>query len=434
MKLSYFSLPLGALATACLLSACGGSDSAPTPPAETLSGTAAVGLPIVGGDINITCAGGSPINQTKLTSATGSWTVTLSGQTLPCAVRVSGGNIGSSTGAANNTNYHSIAMTPGTVNITPLTDLVVANLAGKDPATWFSAPALSALKTADIDTALNKIKSSWGLSTALGTRNPITTAFTAQSTDPLDNVLEALAKARATAGLTSHASLFPYVTNISVSTPAGFNFAVEYGKLISPSGGGTSPNTCAATETALTFSAGTGSSPYTNGQTVCFTASSTALAFSGKTLGSPTQNAAVSAPFSAYKFVDGDYTYEVVFNAGALHEINLLSGTVFAGQFAAASTTPPATGNSNLTVSVTVNGLASGTIAVGNVPKPANEAEFCGAIQNDTTFTSIGASGGGTLTINSCSFSGNVGNISATLAVTVPVSLTIPYSVTYTYN
>ena len=433
MKLSYFSLPLGALATACLLSACGGSDTAPTPPVATLSGTAAVGLPIVGGDINIACAGGSPINQAKLTSATGSWSVTLSGQTLPCAVQVSGGNIGSSTGAANNTNYHSIAMTLGTVNITPLTDLVVANLAGKDPATWFSAPTLSTLSAADVDASLNKIKNSLDLATALGTKNPLTTAFGAKNTDPLDNVLEALAKARIAAGYANHADFFQVVTSVTISTPNGFNFAAEYAKFASTSGGGTSP-TCASTETALTFAAGQGSRPYTNGQTVCFTASSTALAFSGKTLGSPTQNTAVSAPFSAYKFVDGEYTYEVVFNADALHEINLLSGTVFAGQFAAASTTPPATGTSNLTVSVTVNGLASGTIAVGNVPKPANEAEFCGAIQYDATFTSIGASGGGTLTINSCSFSGNVGNISATLTIVTPVSMTIPYTVTYTYN
>jgi len=68
------------------------------------------------------------------------------------------------------------------------------------------------------------------------------------------------------------------------------------------------------------------------------------------------------------------------------------------------------------------------------VPKPASNTEFCGAIQNDSTFSSIGASGGGTLTINSCSFSGNVGNISATLAIVTPVSMTIPYTVTYTYN
>ena len=187
-----------------------------------------MGLPIVGGDINITCAGGSPINQTKLTDTNGAWRVTLSGQTLPCAVRVSGGNIGSATGTANNTNYHSIAMTLGTVNITPLTDLVVANLAGKDPATWFSAPTLPALKTADIDTALNNIKSAWGLSTALGTKNPITTAFTAQSTDPLDKVLEALAAARTAAGLANHGDLFPFVTSVTITAPNGFDFAAKF--------------------------------------------------------------------------------------------------------------------------------------------------------------------------------------------------------------
>ena len=40
----------------------------------------------------------------------------------------------------------------------------------------------------------------------------------------------------------------------------------------------------------------------------------------------------------------------------------------------------------------------------------------------------------GTFTINSCSFNGSVGNVSATLAVTTPIALTVPYTVVYTYN
>ncbi len=90
--------------------------------------------------------------------------------------------------------------------------------------------------------------------------------------------------------------------------------------------------------TQLTFNAGAGvTAPYKNGDKVCFTTiSTTTLAFDGKTLTGPTQNTAVSAPYSAWKFVDGAYTYEVVFNSGALHEINV-SGTSFLGQFPANS-------------------------------------------------------------------------------------------------
>ena len=85
---------------------------------------------------------------------------------------------------------------------------------------------------------------------------------------------------------------------------------------------------------ALTFSAGTGA-PYSDGQVVCFTTiSKTTLAFEGKSLTNPTQNTAVMAPYSAWKFADGSYVYEVIFNDGVLHEINLSNGSAFLGQFA----------------------------------------------------------------------------------------------------
>ena len=64
-----------------LISGCGGgnnSGSAATPSAATpsvLSGTAAVGAPIVGGTIAVTCAAGGAL-PTTTTSATGAWQVT----------------------------------------------------------------------------------------------------------------------------------------------------------------------------------------------------------------------------------------------------------------------------------------------------------------------------------------------------------------------
>ena len=421
------------LAVVALLSACGGTDTPATAP--TLSGTAATGLPIVGGDIHVACAGGAAISQPKLTDASGHWSVTLSGQTLPCAVQVTAGNIGSATGAANSTSYHSIAMSVGTVNITPLTDLVVANMAGKDPATWFTSPTLATLKATDIDTALGKIKTAWGLSAALGTQNPITSSFTATTTDPLDKALEALAKARVAAGVANHADLLPYVTSVTITTPNGFNFASQYAAL--STSGSNATTSCATGETAMTFATTAATSPYTNGQQVCMTATTSTLAIAAKSLTNPTPNTAVSAPFSAYSFADGANTYEVIFNNGSLYEINLSVSNTFNGQFTPSTGTGTGTGTagtSNLTVSVSVSGVASAAINVANVPKPTSNSEFCGAIQNDATFTSIGANAGGTLTINSCSFSGNVGNISATLNLTTPISMTVPYAVTYTYN
>lgn len=99
-------------------------------------------------------------------------------------------------------------------------------------------------------------------------------------------------------------------------------------------GGGGSATACAG-EKLLTFAAGSGvTDPFKNADKVCFTTvSSTTLAFNGKTLSSPTQNTAVTAPFSAWKFMDGVYTYEVIFNSDKLHEINVSKGESFVGQF-----------------------------------------------------------------------------------------------------
>lgn len=89
-------------------------------------------------------------------------------------------------------------------------------------------------------------------------------------------------------------------------------------------------------------------------------------------------------------------------------------------------------GYRNLLVTVTVMGTST-AIDIGSVPAPGSQAEFCADLQNDTTFTSI-AGQGGTLTINSCSFSGNVGNVQATLSITSPMTMTMPYSIRYEYR
>lgn len=86
-----------------------------------------------------------------------------------------------------------------------------------------------------------------------------------------------------------------------------------------------------------------------------------------------------------------------------------------------------------LVVTVSVMGVGS-TITVNNVPAPTGQVDFCSGLASDTTFTQIAAQGGGTLTINSCSYSGNTGQIAATLAITGPYSYTVPYTITYTYN
>lgn len=313
-----------ALAASLVLAGCGGGDDVTTASSTTtLSGTAAVGVPIVAGQISVTCSGGSALSTT--TDSAGAWQVTTSGQTLPCAVQVSGGTVG---GSANGTPYHSIAMSFGTINITPLTDLVIANLTGKAPNAWFTglnAAALQGLSGTALTDALNRVNTALGLSATLNGSNPLTVNFTATNGNLIDDILEALAGAGS-----NHAALLALAAQANFTAPSGFDFATAYTAVQAANGGGSS--TCTSGQTNARYD---GSGPYTKGQTVCFTASTTALTFSGKTLTNPTKNTVVSAPFAAYAFADGAYVYEVILQSGVLYEINVSdTGGKFYGQFA----------------------------------------------------------------------------------------------------
>lgn len=170
-------------------------------------------------------------------------------------------------------------------------------------------------------------------------------------------------------------------------SPQGFvnneGYASLSGRIVAP------PAAIAETCTDLTYS-GSNNDRYSNNQSVCFTRISTsALAVGGKTLNNPTQNTAVSAPYSAWIFVDGNYSYEVIFNGSALHEINFsITGGAFQGQFAASApevTAPtissfsPASGPIGSTVTITGTGFSS-TLADNvvrfstNVAGPAPQA------------------------------------------------------------
>lgn len=421
----------GTLAVALMLGACGGSDTPPSASANVLSGTAAVGAPVVGGTVSVSCAGGSTLSTS--TSSMGVWSVTTAGQTLPCAVQISGGTIGVN-GSINSTPYHSIAVTFGTINITPLTDLIVANLIGAMPSIWFeglktSTSGLKDINTTTVSSALSNVSTALGMSTTLGSVNPLTTEFSATSGNKYDDILEALAAAGST-----HSSLLSLAFQTVFNAPAGFNFSTAYAAVVAAnapptSGGGTTA--CASGETALTYS---GSGPYTNGQKVCFTASPTVLTFSGKTLSNPTVNTAVQTPYAAYAFSDNGYSYEVVLNGGALYEINVSNNGQFLGQFAATSVSAPNSptmGTAALTVTYNVSGILAGSFEITNVPAPSSESEFCGWLESDATYQQIKSQSGGTFTVNSCSFANNTGTLSATVSSS---GITIPYSVIYQYH
>jgi hypothetical protein len=336
---------MGALALAAGVAACGGgsgsdaSDEPQAPAATALSGTAAVGAPIAGADVQVRCQGAAAALGT-VTTAAGTWRIDTTGQTLPCAVRVTGGSLGQ--GQA----YHAVAVTFGIANITPLTDLMVAHAVGKDPAAWWGSagPAdLSAVTQFALDQALVALRTAFGLE-ALQDIDPLTAPFAAQRGETIDDVLEALQMALARIG-SNYADLVAAARTNGFELPGSLRTALADSYLTITMGGGT-------TDPADPSNPGPG----------------------------------------------GNYT---------------------------------------LTLDVTASGVATAPIVIENVPKPASEAEFCGWVNDPSSnlsLSQLGNGGAGSLTIESCSFSGNVGRVSATVSITSPVAMTVPYSVVYTYH
>lgn len=333
---------LSLLISAVLLSGCGGgSGTAPS----TISGTAATGAPIVGGSVTVTCAGGNAL--TTNTANDGAWSVTISGQTLPCAIQVTGGTIN---GVANVTPYHSIALALGIANITPLTDLIVANLAGNnDPAAWFSglnAAAIQQINSAALNLALGNLRTALNLA-ALNNINPLTMAFQAATGDPLDDILEALSAALGDAN-TNYAALLNAAANQSFMPPNGLAdaFAAAHAQMQNGgAGGGGGGGDFAALPAGLsskvfdlTYQNAQAGSPFSNGTVQKFTFSGSHMLFLGE---APERNLGFSTKVgSEYIWFDAanSIAYAVSLKQdGTLNEINVAgsaNGTPWYGQYA----------------------------------------------------------------------------------------------------
>lgn len=238
-------IPLS-LALLGILPACGGGGgggaSGASGTTSTLSGVVAVGSPIANASISVKCASGA--NQASSSSATGTWTVNISGS-LPCAVQASGGTIN---GNANTTAYHSLATSAGTVNVTPLTDLVVANLAGTAPSTWFaglSANTLSTISTNAVNTALGNVRTALASLTPLASNNPISTSFTATPGNTMDDMLSAIQRAATSAGTSYSGLVNAAALNTLNIDPAAVsvssNLAANYATVVAANSSATSP-------------------------------------------------------------------------------------------------------------------------------------------------------------------------------------------------
>lgn len=214
-KLTRLSL---ALASAALLSltGCGGgsstdtpvtnnpSSSTPTTTAKTLSGTAAIGQPIVGSVVAIDVNG--KMSSPATTSDTGAYVLNVDGLTAPYILTIIG------TAGGKQVALNSIATAPGqTVNITPLTDLIVSTAAGQPggstlaslctPVANVVAPScLSALTTAatpaKLTAAVTAVKDMIAPLNTAGT-DPLNGAFTANG-EGFDGLLDKILVAPAT--------------------------------------------------------------------------------------------------------------------------------------------------------------------------------------------------------------------------------------------
>jgi hypothetical protein len=199
-----------ALASAAVLTmaGCGGGSSgsavtsnAPnsptlTPATTTLSGTAAIGAPIAGSVVAIDVNGKA--SPPASTSGLGAFVVDVSGMTAPFFLSITG------TAGGRQVVLNSIATAVGqTVNITPLTDLIVAAAAGQPAGSSLAslcapvnnvAPAgcLSALAAASTSSRLNAATASIAQMISLfnsGGTDPLTGAFKADGTG-MDGILD----------------------------------------------------------------------------------------------------------------------------------------------------------------------------------------------------------------------------------------------------
>lgn len=183
------------LLVALLFTGCGGGgdDPPPTtqpPPAtRTLSGTAAAGAPIIGHVVVKDSAG---VTRTTQIDANGSYTVEVTGLTAPFVLRAEG--------VAGGRTYvvHSAATAAdvnGNINITPLTDLIVANIARQVAANYFDSGNFSTLSASELNTAedglqqrLQAVLSDLGVGASI---DLLRSAFSANHTG-LDAVLDVL--------------------------------------------------------------------------------------------------------------------------------------------------------------------------------------------------------------------------------------------------
>ncbi len=185
-----------------LLTACGGGGgSADSGVVNILqiSGTAATGAAIVSGNVEAKCKAGTG---TAITNETGTYTISVNSGVQPCILRV--------TDPVTQMQLHSMVETgANTANITPATDMVVANALGENPANSFSnfsSGQQQKINATNIATAVTRVQaatavlgSSANMSEVDIMKGPLRAATADSAGDAADQKLDALMAALASA-------------------------------------------------------------------------------------------------------------------------------------------------------------------------------------------------------------------------------------------
>lgn len=138
MRVPHLAIALAA--SALLLAGCGGNDEIRIPVA--LDGVASTGAPLANRTVTLKCAGDGPATAT--TDARGAFRVEVDTPSLPCLVQVDGGASG---------RLHGYAAAAGRVNVTPLTELIVARALRANPGTVFATADAATLRGAGANLA-----------------------------------------------------------------------------------------------------------------------------------------------------------------------------------------------------------------------------------------------------------------------------------------
>lgn len=174
----------------------GGVTEAPPPPGDTVKGLAAVGAPLTGAQVVLRCANG--VGGQTTTDNEGRWSIELRQPQFPCLATLS--NSTSHSGVT----LRSMALGTGHLNITPLTDLVLARAFKDNPAALEGADGQALIDVAALlpeaqDEVIQILVAQGFAATDLAV---FTGEFQASKGDPYDDLLEHIAVSLADDGKT----------------------------------------------------------------------------------------------------------------------------------------------------------------------------------------------------------------------------------------